>query len=384
MLYHVMLKKTTYTLLGILLTVTGYGQVIVPKYVKLPADSTWLIGSLNGFLGQLGKPDKDNTFVLKENLLTASALMDEMKGMNDAGANKKGVYQCQLINVSPLDSSRYIIQLSYLDTSPMLRASFKLIAQRQGERYYFDSPLRLNAQGWPVKKAGNFAVYTNTGLYSNQLAGYVKKAMEYDKRLKAPNYPTQIYCCDNSVQAMQLLGVEYKAEYNGVSHNSVASWENNQSLYIIGTNGTDMTAFDPHDLWHSRLHHVVSTDMINRPVDEACAYLYGGSWGIYTWADILGRFKAETGSNHDWLAIFNSHQKFSDVKTPLYTDYVIIALIVQKLEKEKGFTAVIELLSCGKKQADNGNFFAALEKIAGISKANFNIEVEKLVQSEKL
>jgi len=377
-----MLKKTTYTLLGILFSVASYGQVIVPKYVKLPADSTRLITSLNGFVEQLNKPNKDNTFVLKQNLITAAALMDQMKGMADAGANRKGVYQCQLTNISQLDSSVYIIQLSYLDNSPMIRASFKFIAKRQGGQYYFDSPLKLSTQSWLVKKVGNFTVYTNTALYSNQLEGFVKKAMEYDKRLKAPAYPSQIYCCNNFVQAMQLLGVEYKADYNSISYDNVATWEDNQSLYIIGASGTDMTAFDPHDLWHSRLHHVVSTDVINRPVDEACAYLYGGSWGIYTWADIFAKFKTEMGTDHDWLTAFNAHKKFGDAKTPLYTDYVIIALIVQKLEKEKGFPAVIELLSCGKKQPDNTNFFAALEKIAGISKANFNTEVEKLVPHE--
>jgi hypothetical protein len=379
-----MLKKTTYTLLGILLSVACYSQVIVPKYVKLPADSAWLIGSLNGFLGQLAKPDKDNAFVLKENMLTAAALMDEMKGMGDAGADKKGTYKCYVINISQLDSSRYIVQLSYMDNSPMLRASFKLMARRQGERYYFDSPLKLNAQEWFEKKIGSFMVYFNTALYDPQVIGYIKKAMEYDKRLKAPDYPTYLYCCDNFVQAMQLLGVEYKAEYNGISHDGIATWENSQSLYIIGASGDDKTAFDPHDLWHSRLHHVVSTDVINRPIDEACAYLYGGSWGIYTWADIFAKFKTETGSDHDWLTIFNSHKKFGEVKTPLYTDYVIIALVVQKLEKEKGFQSVIELLSCGKKEADNANFFRALDKIAGINKANFNAEVEKLVEVQSM
>ncbi|WP_448698605.1 hypothetical protein ACFGVR_17305 [Mucilaginibacter sp. AW1-3] len=381
-----MLRKSAYTLLGILFCFTGYGQAYLPKNLKLPADSMRLINSLNNFLIQLPKPDKENSMVLKENLLTAAALMDEMKGMTDAGTAKKDFYKCYLTNVSTLDSTGYIIQLSYLGTDgtvPILRASFKLIAQRQGERYYFDSPLKLNTQELFEKKIGNFTIHFTTALYDPQIIHYIKKAIEYDKRLKAPDYPTQVYCCNNFVQAMQILGVDYKAEYNSQSHGNISTWEGGRSLYIIGANATDVTAFDPHDLWHSRLHHVVSTDVINRPVDEACAYLYGGSWGIYTWKDIFTRFKTETGSDHDWLTIFNSHKKFADAKTPLYTDYVIIALIVQKLEKEKGFQAVIGLLSCGKKQADNVNFFTALEKIAGISKANFNVEVEKLFESER-
>ncbi len=375
-----MLKKATYTLLALLFSIACYSQVVVPKYVKLPADSTMLIASLNGFLEQLAKPDKDNAFVLKENLLATATLMDEMKGMGDASLSKKGVYKCYLTNVSVLDNTRFILQLAYMADAgaPFLRAGFKLIAQKQGNGYYFNSPLKLNTQSWQVKPMGDFTIYTNSALYNDQLAGYVKKAMEYDKRLKAPAYPTQIYCCDNFVQAMQLLGVEYKADYNSISHDNIATWQDNQSLYLIGASVGDVTAFDPHDLWHSRLHHVVSTDVINRPVDEACAYLYGGSWGVYSWADILMNFKNLMDSDHDWLTAFNAHKKFGAANAPLYSDYVIIALIVQKLEKEKGFPAVIELLSCGKKQADNANFFEALDKIAGINKANFNAEVQKL------
>ena len=48
--------------------------------------------------------------------------------------------------------------------------------------------------------------------------------------------------------------------------------------------------FDPHDLWHERLRLVMKSEVINRPVDEGCAYLYGGSWG-YTWQEIITKFK---------------------------------------------------------------------------------------------
>ncbi len=52
---------------------------------------------------------------------------------------------------------------------------------------------------------------------------------------------------------------------------------------------------------------------------------------------------------------------------------------MQKIEKENGFPAVIELLSCGKKEAGNENYFNALKKITGIDKANFNKNVLQLM-----
>jgi hypothetical protein len=56
---------------------------------------------------------------------------------------------------------------------------------------------------------------------------------------------------------------------------------------------------------------------------------------------------------------------------------------VQKIEKEKGFPAVMELLSCGKREKGDENYFKALEKITGISKANFNSSMQDLINNNK-
>jgi len=380
-----MLKKLTYTLSGILFCFACFGQAAyLSKGLKFPADSVRLINSLDNFLIQLPKPDKDNSMVLKDNLLTAAALMDEMKGMTDAGADKKGVYKCYLTNIVPLDSSSYIIQLSYMGVDgvvPVLKASFKLIAQKQGDWYYFDSPLKRNTRGWQAKKTGSFVVYRNTGNKVGKLDAYVTNAIAFDKQLHAQNYTTEVYYCDNPADALELIGVDYKREYNNLPFAHISVFEGN-NLHVIGAQPLEYAAFDLHDLWHNRLHHVVSTDIINRPMDEATAYLRGGSWDI-SWPDIFKKFKVFVGNDHDWLAIFTAHTRFGDAKAPLYTDYVIDALIAEKIEKEKGFAAVVTLISSGKKEPDNASFFKALEKEAGITKANFNAEVEKMVQSEK-
>jgi len=141
--------------------------------------------------------------------------------------------------------------------------------------------------------------------------------------------------------------------------------------------------FDPHDLWHERLHGVFSTTVINRPVDEGCAYLYGGSWGI-SWGEILRRFKVKLAANSkaDWLSLYESFYNFGDSQEKhLIASYVINALLVQKIEREKGFAGVMELLSCGKYKKGNENYFKALDKIAGVNRSNFNDEVWKLVKA---
>jgi len=166
----------------------------------------------------------------------------------------------------------------------------------------------------------------------------------------------------------------------GVKYNDISSHENNGNLEINGGyNG--ILLFDPHDLWHDRLHRVVSLEVINRPVDEGCAYLYGGSWGN-SWNDVLALFKkyATDHPSADWLNLYIKNEKVAESNKPEYIAYAINALIVQKIEKERGFATVLELISCGKREPGDDNYFKALEKISSITKTGFNGAVWELIK----
>ena len=65
---------------------------------------------------------------------------------------------------------------------------------------------------------------------------------------------------------------------------------------------------------------------------------------------------------------------------PLYIGYVIDALIVQRIEKEKGFAAALPLVTCGPKQAGDANYFAALAAVTGVTEAGFNGYVAELMR----
>lgn len=387
-----MFKKYTFALLLTLCAIGSYAQtkpVIISPYLHMQGDSVQgkqLIASLNDFLSQLSKPNSENTLVLKEALPETSALLDEMRDMTDGkGADKKNIYPCYLTNAAMLDSTSYLIQLAYMgitNSVPVLRAAFTLTAQKAEGLFYFSSPLKSNTGGWKVKSDGNFSFYYSSALNLDKVNIYIKKAREFDKRLHAPNYQTQVYLCNNLPNAMRLLGIDYKLDYNGYGQSNLSAFENNIDLSLTGREVNDPAALDLHDLWHSRLHRAVSVAVINKPLDEASAYLYGGSWGI-SWPEIFKRFKSYMGDNKDWLTAFNDNKNFgTSQQYHLYVSYVINALIIQQLEKDKGFAAVIELISCGKKEASNENYFKALEKITGITKANFNDRLGKLVEAE--
>jgi hypothetical protein len=364
-------------------------HLVVPKYIRFPFDtvqSARLVSCLDCFLDHVPGPNKDNAAVQAAYLPETSALLDEMKGAGDAGSTKRNAYKCYLTNVDILDSSDYIIQLSYLgvsDSMAVLKASFKLIAYREGDQYYFRSPLRRNTAVWHKRTIGSFTFHYTNPPDDAILTTYVKKAGDFDKRLGAREYKTEYYCCNTVQEGLQALGVDYKLDYNGYYTTVLSSFEDNVGLYIVGAGSSDPEVFDIHDLWHNRLHNVIPVSTINRPIDEGCAYLYGGSWG-FTWEEIFSKFKAFMGDNKDWLTAFNDNKNFGpNQRYHLYVDYVIDALVVKKIEKEKGFDAVKDFLSCGKSQPGNANYFAALDRIAGINSANFNASIERLVEDEK-
>ena len=341
-----MFKKTVLTLYAILISTLSYCQIdhlIVPSYVHISMDSikaNILVNSLESFLKQSVNANKENTFVSKSELLETSCLLDEIKGMEDGnGADKKGFFKCYLTNVVQLDSTDYTVQIAYIgikDESPVFRASFKLMAKKIADGYSFSSPLKTNTENCKVKNIGNFNFYYRTNINLAILTNYVNKTAEFDKKLNAHAYNTQLYLCSDFPQLLNLLGVTYKLDYNGIENNTLTSFENNNNLRMVGANGSNNKVFDIHDLWHDRLHHVIPISIINKPVDEGCAYLYGGSWGI-SWPDIFKQFKTYMGANKEWLTAFNENKNFGpSPQYHLYVSYVINALLVKKIEKEKG------------------------------------------------
>jgi hypothetical protein len=377
----------SFSLSGWAQTQTQTQPLIVPAYVRIPLDSVQkdqLIRSLSGFLSQVSGANKSNAFVQPAYLPETSDLLDEIRGMDKPLRGTHDSCRCYLTNVNQLDSADCLVQFAYLgrqDTIPLMRASFRLLAHRENERFLFSSPLHRNTTGWNVRTLDDFTFYYPEYPFNEtMIAAYVKKAKEFDRKLHAPGYRTRFYCCATFGEALEALGVDYKMDYNGIDADKLTAFEQQTSLNVLG--GTRSTLFDFHDLWHDRLHAVVPVSTINKPVDEATAYLYGGSWGL-TWEEIFRQFKIYLGDRKDWLTAFTDNKNFAQPnQNHLYVSYVITALLAKKIEKEKGFPAVLQLLTCGRYQPDNANYFQALDKIIGVNRQNFNEIVQQLINAE--
>ncbi|MEP6611404.1 MAG: hypothetical protein ABJA76_05955 [Mucilaginibacter sp.] len=367
-----------------------YGQpLIISPEINLPKDSatkTQLISALNGFLAQKEKPHAENKFILKGESLATSMLLDELKGMEkNAKLKDDHYYKPYLTNIVDRGDDTFFIQLNYIggaDGVPVLRSACGLMAKKAGGAFYFYSPLKQNTQNWKIKKLGNITFHYKDTLNMADAKAYYKTVSLYDSKLHTITQPIAAYFCDNFTEGLQILGVDYELEYNGLVWDNMSVHENDSLLLVNGWNAYKRR-FDPHDLFHERLRQVVNPDIINRPVDEGCAYLYGGSWGISS-PEILRLFKeyAAANPNADWLTLYinEKNKNFSEGSKPLKISYAINALVAQKYDKEKG-GAPMALLTCGKIEKGDENYFKALEKVSGITKANFNAEVLKLVRN---
>lgn len=390
-----MTLKLIFSTLLFLLTFFTFGQtkpLIIPSYINLPKDTLAannLIKSLNGFLSLKEMPNKVNPFVLKEDLLETSILLDEMKGIEKSEKYKDdNFYKGYLTNVVQIDNINFLIQFSYIginENVPILLASFEVLAKQKENQFYFYSPLKRNTMSWQTKKIGNCTFHFKNTLNSKKASEYVKAVAAFDDKLKATSGQIEWYGCEDLPEILQTIGVKFKLDYNGLVSSTFNANENNTILLVSGASNTTFDSFDPHDLWHDRLRNVLSPSITNKPVDEGCAYLYGGSWGI-SWEQILKIFKDKVSSDpaSDWLTLYEQFYNFGESKqNHLVVSYVINALIIEKIEKEKGFAAVLELLSCGKYEKGNENYFKILEKLTGINKSNFNHNVWILIKKSK-
>lgn len=367
---------------------TGYLKI--HPAIVLPKDSIesiTLTASLNGFLVAAQKPNEENRFVLGSEKAETYILLDEIMGVEKSVKLKDdSFYKPYLTNIVSLKDSQYLIQISYIgigNNEAHLRANFEFIAHKSGNTFLFSSPLVRSTKTWKQEKVGNIIFRYKDAINKAKAKEYNKLVSSIDLKLNSTNKVTEIYCCENILELHQLIGVEYKLDYNGRNQSIRTSTYGNKKLIVLGNNNADFNAFDPHDLWHERLGLVILRSKVNKPVDEGCAYLYGGSWGL-SWKEIFKAFKetiaADTNTN--WVEIKEKPVYFKTAAFTNSADNIVNALIVQKIEKEKGFAGVWELLTVGPVEKGNEKYYQVLEKLTGITKATYNQKVWELINKE--
>jgi len=382
---------TTTLLLATLFTNAQTNALRVNPNIVLPKDSIQskaLTTSLNDFLLSAQKPNEENKFVFEKEKIETFIQLDEIKGIEKNEKLKEDYfYKPYLTNAVLLKDQSYLLQVSYIginEDTALLRASFEFIAHKTNDSYTFSSPLLKNTKNWKVKKVGNNIFHYQNTINKDKVKEFNTLTSSFDLKLKTTDKITDYYCFDNIIELEKQIGIDYKSDYNGRTGSIWSTSFGDRKLMVLGNNNASFNEFDPHDLFHNRLSLIIPRNKVNKPVDEGCAYLYGGSWG-FTWEEIFKTFKEQIASDKttNWAEIKETAVSFKTGKFTNSADYIINALLVKKIEKEKGFAGVWELLTVGPFEKGNEKYYQTLEKLTAITKANYNEKIWELINNEK-
>ncbi|MFN8290660.1 MAG: hypothetical protein U0U70_10410 [Chitinophagaceae bacterium] len=377
-------------LLGPILLQAQTGQLILHPTIALPNDSSLshrLITALDSFLLPAQIPGDENRFVYEKERTETRLLLDELNGIRKSSKfNDTAFYKPYLTNVVPMKDSTYLVQFSYIgvkDNLAYLRGSFQLIAHPSDRVFTFSSLLLQYTRSWKVLRAGTAIFHYRQVINKDKVKEFSQLAASFDQKLKVTGKITELYCCDDLTELQRLTGVDYKSDYNGRTESTWSASAGDRKIILLGNGNGSFAHFDPHDLFHDRLSLVISRSQVNKAVDEGCAYLYGGSWGL-PWKEIFKAFKKQVaaGKNINWVDIKETPVYFLTNGFKNNADNIVNALLVKMIEKEKGFAGVWELLKSGPAEKGNGNYYRVLESLTGITKAGYNEKIRELIEQE--
>lgn len=357
----------------------------VNSRIKLPKENVEgrsLVSSLDQLLGALQIDIEGNKRVYPPQLLQTAILLDEIKDLTKEKQGEEPL-NCRphLSNAIPLTGGRYFVQISYIGTEegiPVIKANVELIAHRSKDGYLFSSPLVRNTNDWRALRIGNMTFHYRGTMNFAKAQEYHGMVASYDRRLNSAPKEIAFYFFQDDLEVQQAIGLPYKLEYNG--QGGSVTWNTyleKQEVHLLSQ--AKFESLDPHDLWHNRLSKVKPRREVNHAVDEGLATLYGGSWGL-TWDEMFAAFQKQIDLNEgtDWLDLREKKVSFETKGHKNQTDFMINALFVKKIEREKGFSGVWDLLNA----KDETAYFEVLAKLTGINKGNYNIEVWKLLKEE--
>ncbi len=362
---------------------TSYLQI--GQGVKLPKDSIErknLIESLDRFLQDTTIYSK---FIKPEAKEETAILLSEIKDVQKRHKQEDNI-KLYLTNLIPIGKTDYMLELSFMgvkNENPTLHAIVNFMATPKDKVFLFSSPLQYNTKGWYSIKDGYLTAFYQDETdksYAQQRMKYIK---QFDEMLDGFWATTNYYCrsCNNMSDLLRLMGIIYSELYSGENWIMINFSNKERNFCFYPKHFFESGIIDPHDTFHSRAYSVIPQEKRNRFMICACAYIYCGSW-LISWQDIQKRFKetVDYKNEKDWLKLYFERYNFGvSKKRHLLVTQFVNALIIQKVEKEQGFSAVKKLLASGNMYKNRDEFFRILEEVTNINEKNFNKKVSKLI-----
>lgn len=359
-------------------------QIIIRDGIRLPKDSSLtskMLSDLSVFLNDAHKDSVKKNQIIGGNYLYTKLLTDELIGIQSSkNFNNESFYKPYLDNLIILNDNEYLLKVSFIgfeNETSYFRASFDIKSVLEKDQFKFESFFKARTENWKMKLINNHTFYFKDSINSLQLNKYVNSVSMIDTKLGLTDFQTDVYCCEDIFEAQQLIGINYKSDFNGAKFTIFSSKDNQHKVKLLANDNSYLTNIDPHDLWHDRLSLIKPRREFYRPIDEGCAYFYGGSWG-FSWEEILETFRdsVATKKSVNWYSFYEKPSYFKTGKYSNNTFYVINALFVKEIEERHGFEGVWKFLQCDNK---GEKYFTLLDDLIGINEENFNFKINHLL-----
>lgn len=359
-------------------------QVYIPDYLNFKVDSVLkerIYSNLNALFGSINEDIKNCKLVKNEDYSQNIEFFECLKGLEASKKyNVTDFYKKQLINAYEILPQQYLLNIAYVgyaDGCPIINNICTIIASDENDTIKFSSPLEYRTKDWKSKQVGNI-LYR----YKNEFNIEAAEKFEATSGTIAGNLGLKpldliFYKCDNFQEAFRIIGFEYDLSYNG----------KNKESWILGNTifqGFNNEQFS-HDIFHVYTSKMIDTKNRNWTAEEGIAYSWGDAYypkkngEIITRNELAQILKDTVNKNPDidLLKLFETRSNiYYRLSQNVKVKSVMSSLICDEVQKQKGNNGVIELIKCGKGDA---NFFIAIDELIGINRENFNKKVKELI-----
>ena len=368
----------------------GQDYFLKPNYVTLSLSEQkqeHLIQSLDSLFKQLKENRLDKQFISSNKASFTFSILSQVQSYE---VNKDSLHQTkkdkQLINFYPTGNDAFHLDFSFLNPSEKGYVVFyllSLIANDEGDKFTFESPLDFRTRYWKSKKVGNITYHFRDTIQLNRAKLFDTKNTAIANKFGIEPDALDFYMVDNHQEYLNLIGINYQVytngKYrtgNGVSFNTIFSIMNNEDF--------------SHDIFHYYSGKINKREHRNWITEEGIAYLWGNAY--YTdkngemiemdqMVSILKNYLKEN-PNTSLLSLFEDNPKiFNAIASEISVRSVLSAIIANEVEHKLGIGGIMKLINAGGGEELVKKYLAVTDKLIGINKESFDDKVNVLINN---
>ena len=361
-----------------------------PNYININLSDVKkeiLIQSLDSLFDQIKENRLDEQFISSNKASFTFSFLSEVQSYE---INKDSLHQTkkdkQLINFYPIGNDAFNLDFSILNPSEKGYVVFyflSLIANDEGSKFTFESPLDYRTRYWKSEKIGNITYHFRDSIQINRARLFDKKNTAIADKFGLEPDEFDFYMIDNYQEYLNLIGINYNVyengKYrtgNGVSFNTIFSIMNNEDF--------------SHDIFHYYSGQINKRENRNWITEEGIAYLWGNAY--YTdksgemiemdqMVSILKNHLYEN-PNTSLLSLFEDKPKiFNSLASEISVRSVLSAIIANEVEHKLGTEGIMELINAGGGKELVKKYLAVTDKLIGINKENFDVRINELIDN---